>query len=141
MMASDRLFVDSGAWLAVIDPRDQHHEPARVFHRQAIEGRVQLVTTNLIVAETYTLLRRRIGQRTAIQFLDLIETSHRLTRVWSTPELEVVAEELLRKHDDQDFSYVDAVSFAAMEELGLKAAFAFDHHFEVMGFLRRPHSG
>lgn len=139
-MGNDRLFVDSGAWLAVTDPRDQYHETARAYYRQAIEGGAQFVTTNLIVAETYALLRRRTGQRTAVKFLDLIGTSFRLSRVWSTPELEMIAEELLRKYADQDFSYVDAVSFAAMQELGLAAAFAFDHHFEVMGFVRQPHA-
>ncbi|MBI4491668.1 MAG: hypothetical protein HY690_02615 [Chloroflexi bacterium] len=47
---------------------------------------------------------------------------------------EETAEELLAQHDDQDFSYVDATSFVAMRRLGLQDAFAFDHHFAILGF-------
>jgi predicted nucleic acid-binding protein len=137
-MESDRVFIDTGAWLAVIDQKDQYHEPARSFYGQAIREGIQFVTTNLVIAETYTLTRRRLGHRTAIQFLDLIETSHRLMGVWSTPELEVTAVKTLRRYEDQRFSYVDAVSFAVMGAHQLQTAFTFDHHFDVMGFTKRP---
>jgi len=137
-MESDRVFIDTGAWLAVIDQKDQYHESAQGFYGQAIREGSQFVTTNLVIAETYTLTRRRLGYRTAIQFLDLIEASHRLVRVRSTEELEANATETLRSYEDQDFSYVDAVSFAVMGAHQLQIAFAFDHHFDVMGFTRRP---
>jgi predicted nucleic acid-binding protein len=138
MVANDRLFVDTGAWLAVIDPRDQYHAVARRFYRQAIEERARFLTTNLVVAEAYTLVRRRLGHRTSMRFLELIGLSHRLLKIWSTPELEESAEGILREYGDQGFSYVDAVSFAAMKDTGLHTVFAFDHHFEVMGFMRQP---
>jgi predicted nucleic acid-binding protein len=69
----------------------------------------------------------------------LIEASHRLVGVWSTPELEVVAAGTLRSYDEQDFSYVDAVSFAVMDAQQLQTAFTFDRHFDVMGYARQPH--
>lgn len=139
-MADGKAFVDTGAWLAVLDPRDQYHQPARTFYRRAIEQNIQFYTTNLVVAETYSLLQRRVGNRTAIQFLDLIAASHRLTRVSSTPALEAKAEAILRKHADQSFSYVDAVSFSVVEDQNLQIVFAFDRHFDVMGSVRQPHS-
>jgi uncharacterized protein len=137
-MAEDRAFVDTGAWLAVLDPRDQYHVPASAYFRRAIEQQVQFHTTNLVIAETYSLLQRRVGHRTAIQFLDLIGASQRLTRVSSTPALEAKAEIVLRRHSDQSYSYVDAVSFCVMEEQKVRLAFAFDRHFETMGFVRQP---
>ena len=54
-------------------------------------------------------------------------------------ELEDTAEETLRRYDDQDLSYVDAVSFAVMKAQRLDTVFGFDHHFEVMGFSRQPY--
>lgn len=141
MTVSDRLFVDTGAWVAIIDPDDQYHKPASAYYRRVFTSRVRFVTTNLVVAETYTLLRRRLGHKMAVRFLELLRASPRLLKVQSTPELEASAEDILRKYDDQELSYVDAVSFAAMTDQGLQMAFAFDHHFEMMGFIRQPYSG
>jgi predicted nucleic acid-binding protein len=138
MMAGARLFVDTGAWLAVIDPKDQYHRPAQAFYREAIRDAARFVTTNLVIAETYTLVRRRMGHEQAIRFLELTGDSHRLVKIWSSAELEAEAESMLRTYDDQRISYVDAVSFAVMRDLGISEAFAFDRHFEMVGFMRKP---
>ena len=73
---------------------------------------------------------RRLGS----SFLDLIERSERIRCIWADRRLEAVARDILRRYDDQDFSYVDAVSFATMQHEGLTDAFAFDRHFYTMGF-------
>ena len=52
--------------------------------------------------------------------------------------MEAQALDILRRYDDQDFSYTDAVSFALMQHMKLTHAFAFDHHFSTMGFVRLP---
>ncbi len=52
--------------------------------------------------------------------------------------LEFKAEKILEKYHDQDFSYTDAVSFAAMHELKIGKAFAFDSHFSTAGFVTIP---
>jgi len=140
-MGGNRLFVDTGAWVAVVDPRDQYHRPASAYYRRVFTRQVRFITTNLVVAETYTLLRRRSGPRVAIGFLDRLRASPRLFKVHSTPELEAEAEEILSKYADQALSYVDAVSFAVMKDQELQTAFAFDDHFEVMGFIRQPQTG
>ena len=40
----------------------------------------------------------------------------------------------LLDRSDKTYSYTDATSFAVMERLGLKTAFAFDPHFRQHGF-------
>jgi predicted nucleic acid-binding protein len=61
-----------------------------------------------------------------------------LTNVWAvepvTPDDEAAAREIVRKYTDKTFSYTDATSFAVMERLGLRTAFAFDPHFRQYGF-------
>jgi hypothetical protein len=52
--------------------------------------------------------------------------------------LEFKAEKILEKYQDQDFSYTDAVSFAAMREFKIGKAFAFDSHFSTAGFAIIP---
>jgi predicted nucleic acid-binding protein len=48
------------------------------------------------------------------------------------------AYELLRRHDDQAFSYADATSFVVMKRRRIRHAFAFDAHFATAGFVRIP---
>jgi predicted nucleic acid-binding protein len=128
------IFVDSGAWIAVNVEPDVHHGRASALLRHLTNQRRFLVTTNLIVAESYEAIRRVGGITVAIRFLDLIADSPRLLRIYSDSSLEQDAEGILRRYHDQRFSYVDAVSFAVMRDRAISEAFAFDRHFETAGF-------
>lgn len=133
------LFVDTGGWIAVNDPRDRHHASASAFYRKkAFTEFKELVTTNLVIAETHAALLRAGGIKQALKFLSILDASTRLQIVYSTRELEDVASRIIVKYQDQQFSYCDAVSFAIMKEFGIKDAFVFDRHFETMGFRRLP---
>lgn len=101
-----RIFVDTGAWVAIAVEDDAHHDEASHVYPELLRKH-QLVTTNLVVAETYILLRRAAGHTAAISFLERIEASPRIRRVTSTPEMEAKAEEILKHYQDQDFSYTD----------------------------------
>lgn len=116
---------------------DAHHEDAIRAYPELLK-KYRLITTNLVVAETYILLRREAGHRAAIEFLERLAASPRIQKIYSTPELERKAEEILKRYQDQDFSYTDAVSFTLMQQEGIKEAFAFDAHFRTMGFLLIP---
>jgi predicted nucleic acid-binding protein len=93
-----------------------------------------LVTTNHVVAESYTLLRVRLGATEAHEFLRRVRSSGGIRRVFIQEPWEEAAEILLAQYRDQDFSYVDATSFVAMRRLGLQEVLAFDHHFAIVGF-------
>jgi predicted nucleic acid-binding protein len=134
----NEIFVDSGAWLALADKRDRYHETAVVTYPQLLRQTPRLVTTNLVISETYNLIRRRLGYEPGISFLKSLRKTSRLVRVYSDENLEIEAEELLQNYADQTFSFVDAVSFAVMQQRELKQVFAFDHHFQVMGFTLLP---
>jgi predicted nucleic acid-binding protein len=43
-----------------------------------------------------------------------------------------------RFNQDKQWSFTDCTTKVVMDNLGLSQVFAFDHHFEQMGFLRRP---
>lgn len=128
------VFVDSSAWYALADADDAYHQRATVNFRRLLAVRRGLVTTNHIVAETYTLLRARLGFRGAQQFLAGTRSSVYTRRVFVPESWEEAVEDLLARYDDQDFSYVDATSFVTMRRLGLDEALAFDHHFAILGF-------
>ena len=96
------------------------------------------LTTNLVVAEAYIIIRRTGGHAQAIRLLRSLRGSPRLQRIWSDASLESRAEAILEQHADQDFSFTDAVSFAVMQERGIEEAFTFDSHFATLGFRMIP---
>ena len=131
---SREVFVDTSAWIAVSDVSDKYHLAARAAYNRSLEERRVFVTTNLIVAEAYIIIRRAGGHAQAMRLLHSLRGSPRLQKVWADASLESQAEGILEKHTDQDFSFTDAVSFVVMQERGIEEVFAFDSHFATMGF-------
>lgn len=131
---AEEIFIDTGAWLALADKSDKLHVSATKAYPLVLKQSSRVVTTNLVVAETYNLIRRRLGYIAAIKYLESLRKSSHLIKIYANEILEIQAEETLRRYTDQDFSLADAVSFAVMRERGITKAFAFDHHFSVAGF-------
>ena len=137
-MEINTLFVDTGAWFALADKSDKYHEQAVEIYPGLLSSYHHLTTTNLVIAESYVLIRRTIGHQPAIAFLENLGASPRLIKIYSDSVLEGTAEDILRKYQDQDFSYTDAVSFAVMKQYGINQAFSFDEHFMTAGFTLTP---
>ena len=129
-----RLFVDSGAWLALPSPRDQHHRRAVGLFRTAIEREIQLLTTNLVLAEVHRLVLFRNGPRAAAARLASIAASPLLTIVYATSAHHEAALGWLSRLSSERISYTDAISFALMNANRCEAALGFDNDFIVAGF-------
>ena len=139
-MAEPRaIFIDTSAHYAVINTRDLDHFRAEQFLKGTTRGSHTLLTTNYIVGETYTLLRRKLGHFMAVGYIEDLPRFCNIVRV--EPDDEERAWQIIKQHDDKDYSYVDATSFAVMERLNLKRAFAFDKHFEQYGYQKLPEEG
>jgi uncharacterized protein len=110
------VFVDTGASVALADTDDQYHSIAVGAYAPLLRQVDSLVTTNLVIAESYTLIRRRLGHRPGIRFLETLRTTQRLIKVYSDSVLEADAEATLRHYADQSFSFTDAVSFAVVRK-------------------------
>jgi predicted nucleic acid-binding protein len=126
-------FVDSSFWIALTDRRDANHAAARGLF--AVHGREGVVTSNHVRGETWTYIRRRRGHASAVRFLDMLVPSARVDVVRVSRELEDDALRWLRRHDEREYSFVDATSFALMRSLGIHAALAFDGNFAAAGFV------
>jgi len=130
------IFVDTGALFAVANAKDKDHQKAKDFLTRLAEEKVILLVTNFIIAETYTLMLRKIGRDKAIEYVEKLRNTAEIERV--SEEDENKAWQIILRYQDKDFSYVDATSFAVMERLGIRDAFSFDEHFEQYSFNRLP---
>jgi predicted nucleic acid-binding protein len=131
------IFVDSSFWIGEFLPRDGRHEEAMETSRAVAAKR--LITSTLVLGETWTYLRRRAGHERAMAWLDgvLGRNVVRVERVGE--ELGTEAWAWLRVHDERPYSFVDATSFALMRKLRIREALAFDGDFAAAGFVElRP---
>jgi predicted nucleic acid-binding protein len=129
-------FVDTSFWVALQLARDERHDAARELWRTV---RAPLLTTNHVVGETWTFLRRRAGHAAALGFVDAVTRSPRLAVEHVGEAVEQEAWAWLRRHDERPFSFVDATSFASMRRRRLSEALAFDGDFRAAGFVEvRP---
>jgi predicted nucleic acid-binding protein len=130
-------FADTGWWVAWALPGDARHSQA--LGMLATLGRSeQVVTSNLVVGETWAFLRRKDSHRTAVAFLDRVEAltqADRLVVHRITAEQEAAAWVWLRQRDERVYSFVDATSFRVMRERRLHEALAFDQDFAAAGFV------
>lgn len=130
-------FADTGFWFGLHVRADRRHEPARALWRQDT-GRI--ITSNLVLGETWTLARLRgVTHSAAMRLIDAIHASARVTVVRIDDALEREAWDWLRNHDERRYSFVDATSFAVMRRRRMHEALTFDGDFVAAGFIEvRP---
>ena len=122
-------FVDTSAFYAAADSGDRSHSRATEVLSEA--GR--LITSDHVLVESWLLIRSRGGRAAAESFWAAIRSGLAAVETVSPGDLDA-AWRIGEAFPDQDFSIVDRTSFAVMERLGLKTAFAFDPHFRQYGF-------
>lgn len=130
-------FADTSWWVAWSLPGDRHHSDALVV-LEHLGPAEQVLTTNLVVGETWTYLRRKDGHQSALAFLDrvgILGDQAKLVIHRVTVDQEKNAWGWLRQHDERAYSFVDATSFQVMRERRLREALAFDHDFSAAGFI------
>ncbi len=128
-----KVFIDTSGFIAIARRDDANHEAAKAIIEKLRQDRSRLFTTNLVLAETYSLYLRYLVGPAARAFLKQIDAgrSSAVVRVEEADEAE--ARRIIYRYVDKDFSLVDAASFAVMKRLAIPAAFTFDRHFEQFG--------
>ena len=127
-----RVFVDTSAILALVNPDDRHHRKAvRIFER--LRGNeAGLVSTSFVLLETYAIVGSRVGLDAVgalrADFAPLLDV------VWVDRDLfERSLDRLLGKEAPR-VSLVDTASFLVMRRERIDDAFVFDRHFAEAGF-------
>lgn len=123
------LFVDTSIWYAAADRSDIGNSLAKAV----LSGGEALVTTDHILIETWTLIRRRLGRRAAEQFWEGLRSGVATVETVGPADLDT-AWEIGKSYRDQDFSIVDRTSFAVMRRLGIERAASLDDDFAIFRF-------
>jgi predicted nucleic acid-binding protein len=133
-----RVFIDTGAFVALRNRAELEHVRAREALRDLVESGARLFTSNYILAETYTALLVRVGREEAIAWGTAFRSGRVVEFIRIDEPIEDEAWSILVSHRDKTWSYVDATSFALMDREGVDEAFSFDRHFVQRGLRIYP---
>jgi uncharacterized protein len=126
------VYVDTSAFLAVLNADDRFHARARVRWEQLIESGQSMICNNYVLVETIAVLQNRLGMDAVIVFQNDIRPI--LTILWVDEDVHQRAMSALLASGKRRLSLVDCASFESMRQIGLHQAFTFDAHFEEQGF-------
>jgi predicted nucleic acid-binding protein len=138
-MSRPPIFVDSAAWVALMDAADGLHRTAREYWQTAQAARATFLTTDYVLDEAYTLLRRRRnGLRMATVLHDVVDAARLVEVAEVSGDLRRHAWEIFVGYEEQVLSFTDCTSFALMRERRVFEVFTFDADFQRAGFVVRP---
>jgi predicted nucleic acid-binding protein len=133
------LFVDSSAFVALVDQGDKNHSRAARFLKSLSRARRPLITSTDVADEVITLVRMRLGHPVAVRAGEAILESSWCRLLEIDAALREGAWRIFKRFDDQTFSFTDCTSLAIMTALDIGEAFTFDRRdFGAAGFTALP---
>lgn len=132
------VFVDTSAFLAMLDRAQPRHDDVANAWREAVAAGRPLVTSNIVLVESFALLQRRLGMEAVralvARFLPLVET------LFATDPVHAAATSAFLTADRRRLSFVDCVSFELMRRRGIDEVLSLDADFQREGFRLLPPS-
>lgn len=126
------VYVDSSAFLAVLDADDKNHEQAKKVWKELLTSEVSLICSSYVLVETYALVQNRLGMEATRVFHE--DIYHLLQIEWVEKSLHMYGINSVLIANRRSLSLVDCVSFVIMRKLGIKKVFTFDTNFVEQGF-------
>ncbi len=123
-------FVDTGFFVALLVERDQFNARAM----KALDPKVRMVTSSLVINETISLLQARGLLSLALEYLRGVRSDANLSIVQVDAGLQTKAWELFHRWGGIGVNAVDCTSFAVMQQFHIRRALTFDRHFREAGF-------
>lgn len=127
-----KVFIDTSAFLAVLDADDKNHRKAKAKWVELITSEAILFSNNYILVETFALVQHRLGIGAVKTFNDDILPL--INVEWVDESAHKAGVNALLIALRRKLSLVDCISFETMRLLGVKTVFVFDSHFEEEGF-------
>ena len=124
------VFIDTSAFLAVLDADDAHHSQASEIWHNLITQEETLVCSNYVLVESFALIQNRLGMAAVNVF------QNDILPMISVEWLDGISAFITAGH--RRLSLVDCTSFELMRRLGIQRAFTLDRHFSDQGFQCLP---
>ena len=134
---SFQALVDSSAFIARLSPEDPFHSFAKQAFQAAKQQSLQLVTTNLVVGETLTVLSHRGGHDLAKLFLMHLERSG-LPVIFVDDTLHQETIKVFTQQEKKGTSFVDCANLVVIRKFSIPRIFGFDAFYKQHGCSTLP---
>ncbi len=131
-------FLDTGYLLALELANDINHQAALRHWQSLTQSLPPLVTTSYVFDETMTFFNSRGFHSKAVQVGSNLLRSPSVEIIHVDEALFYEGWAYFQKYQDKQYSLTDCISFVVMQQRGISAALAFDHHFTQAGFIKEP---
>jgi predicted nucleic acid-binding protein len=131
-----KVFVDTAAWIALINVDDDFHEQAGQVKTQLKKEKKSLVTSDFILLEVADGLSFPSIRTRTIRFINRLKEAQGLLIIPISQTLFNQGWTLYSKRLDKEWGLTDCISFVIMQQQEIKMAFTSDKHFEQAGFTR-----
>ena len=129
-------FVDTAAWIALVNTRDELHERAQKTMNELRLGSFSLVTTEFVLLEVANALCALAWRSKAVKLIDGFQSLPHLRIIPADSSLLADGWQLYSNRLDKEWSLTDCVSIVVMQNEHIEEAFTSDHHFEQAGFVK-----
>ena len=134
-----RNFIDTSAFMAVLNKDDQYHQQAIEYWQKLLNSDDSLFTSNYVLNETIALLQNRFGIEAVRLFENNIQPTIEL--LWIEKEIHRAGMVAVLATNHRKLSLVDCTSFELIRQNNFEKVFAFDSHFTEQGFNVVPSQG
>ncbi len=131
-----QIFVDTAAWIALLNADDSLHTRAWEILKELRRENARLVTTEFVLLEVADALSSPLFRSQTVTFINGLREHPLLHIVPLSESLLTAGWELYSRRLDKEWSLTDCTSFVVMQEYSIARAFTSDHHFEQAGFVR-----
>ena len=130
-----RVFVDTAAWIAILNGSDRYHEEAEAILDELERQNAGLVTTEFVLIEVADALSAPAIRTATVASLNSLRESQ-IQISPASSELLGKGWSLYSRRPDKGWGLTDCTSFVVMQEQGITEAFTSDQHFTQAGFQR-----
>lgn len=126
----NRVFIDSGAFIAALNRADAHHEEVRALFTGP---RPSWSTSVLVVSEAYGWFLHRVGEEAARIFRTFVTDLPRLKLLGADARHHASVVAKLERLRGTKLTYVDASSLVWLKAKGIRTVWGTDHHLGLEG--------
>ncbi len=126
-----QVFLDTSFLLALVLSDDENHEAAIQTQSKLT---TRFLTTEFVIIELVDALASERLRDLAVRVVEMLRSDPGIEIVPASSSMITEGFALFRARPDKSWGLTDCISFAIMQNRGLREALTADRHFEQAGF-------
>lgn len=137
-------FIDTSAWLAIVDAQHEHHPQAVDYFRELLENNAKIVSNNIAIDKALIQINHRLGLKAARDFWKIIDESIltiNLRMDWISRRVRrnAIAHYLKKTSEEMQLEHYFLLETVKRKKVDI--LFTFDDNLRHLGLPVMPQSG